>query len=44
MAAQTDNDSNMGAAQETFVGFMSLLKWGGIGAFLIAALVVYLIH
>ncbi len=44
MAASTNSDSNIEAAQGTFSGFMSLLKWGGVGAFLVAALVIYLIH
>ena len=44
MTANTDNDTNYAAAETTFAKFFNGLKWGGIASFLIAALVVYLVH
>jgi hypothetical protein len=44
MAANTENDSTYATAQTTFAKFYSGLKWGGVASFLIAALVVWLIH
>ena len=39
MASENNTDS----ATETYGGFTSLLKWGTIGVFLVAAIVVVLI-
>ena len=39
MASENNTDS----ANETYGGFTSLIKWGTIGAFLVAAVVVVLI-
>ncbi len=44
MAANTDTGAQYAVAQNTFAKFMNGLKWGGIASFLIAALVVYLVH
>ncbi len=44
MTANTDNEANYATAQITFGKFMTGLKWGGVATFLIAALVVYLVH
>ena len=40
--AMTSND-NMDAARKTYVGVMSFLKWGTIGAAVVTAIVVLLI-
>ena len=44
MAANTENETNYAVAETTFAKFFNGLKWGGIVSFLIAALVVYLVH
>ena len=44
MASSTDTEAQFAVAQQTFGKFMAGLKWGGIASFLIAALVVYLVH
>lgn len=37
------SDNNVNSSNETYGGFTSLIKWGTIGAFVVAAIVVVLI-
>ena len=37
------DDGNIRAHEQTYTGFLSLLKWGTIGVAIIAAFVVFLI-
>lgn len=43
MADSIDSGAELQAHQATFAGFTSLMKWGTLGAVLVAALVVFLI-
>lgn len=43
MASDTQNEDTLAAANSTFEGFWTMLKWGGVAVFLVAAGVIFII-
>ena len=43
MAETGDNSTDLQAHEETWGGFTAMMKWGTVAAFLLAALVVFLL-
>lgn len=44
MSEQSEIEKTIPQAWGTYEGMLSLLKWGGLASFLLAAFVIYLIH